>query len=152
MLNFLLPPKLLPVGQTVPDFALLDQYGRLVTLSDFSDRRGVVLLFFASDWLQGDVALLQDFRDAHHAFAEAGVQVLALSSINWETLFHLAKRLELPFPLLFDQCCRQSTFYKAAWVSKFVSGRAVYALDSQRRVFFAHAKACPEEVLVAFSS
>lgn len=151
MLNFLLPPKLLSVGQTVPDFALLDQQGRLVSLSDFSDRRGVVLLFFASDWLQGDVALLQDFRDAHHAFAQAGLQVFALSSINWENLFHLAKRLELPFPLLFDQCCRQATFYKAAWISKFVSGRAVYALDSQRRILFAQAKASPEQALAAFS-
>ncbi len=152
MLNILFPAKLLPVGQTVPDFALLDQQGRLVSLSDFTDCRGVVVLFFASDWLPGDLALLQDFRDAHGAFAAAGLQVLALSSINWETLFHLSKRLDLSFPLLFDQCCRQATFYNAAWVNKFVTGRAVYVLDNQQRVLFARTKASPEQVLAAFSS
>ncbi|WP_303673322.1 peroxiredoxin family protein [Vampirovibrio chlorellavorus] len=135
----------------MPDFALLDQQGHLVSLCDFTDQRGVVLLFFASDWLPGDVALLQGFRHAYGALTEAGLQVLALSSINWEMLFHLAKRLDLPFPLLFDQCCRQATFYQAAWIPKFVTGRAVYVLDNQQRVVFARSQASPEQVLAAFS-
>jgi peroxiredoxin Q/BCP len=152
VLNLLLPPKLLPIGQTVPDFRLLDQQGGLVSLSDFNHKRGVVLLFFASDWLQADLALLRDYKEAYAALGQAGIEVLALSSINWENLFHLARRLELPFPVLFDQCCWQATFYHAAWVNKFVTGRAVYALDNQQRVLWARTKASPNDLLAVFNS
>lgn len=148
----LLQGNLLPVGAVVPDFRLLDQQGYNVGLSDFSEKRGVVLLFFASDWLRGDLELLRRYSEAYPQFRDANLQVLALSSINWENLFYLGQRLDTPFPILFDQCCRQSTFYKSAWVPKFVSGRAVYGLDAHRKITFARREAMPDDVLKAFSS
>lgn len=144
--------SLLPIGGMVPDFRLLDHQAYNLGLSDFSHKRGVILLFFASDTLKGDLALLQTYINEHSRLKEAGLQVLALSSINWENLFHLGKRLKVPFPILFDQCCRQSTFYKAAWVPKFVTGRAVYGLDSRGKIVFAQRQATPAEVLKAFNS
>lgn len=151
-LSALLQGSLLPIGGMVPDFRLLDHQAYSVGLSDFSQQRGVVLLFFASDWLKADLESLQAYIDAYSQLSEAGLQVLALCSMNWENLFHLGKRLSVPFPILFDQCCRQSTFYKAAWIPKFVTGRAVYGLDSRGKIVFAQRQATPTEVLKAFSS
>lgn len=144
--------SLLPVGAVVPDFRLLDHQGYNIGLSDYSEKRGVVLLFFASDWLRGDLELLRRYVDAYSQLQEANVQVLALSSINWENLFYLGQRLNTPFPILFDQCCRQSTFYKAAWVPKFVTGRAVYGLDANRKIIFAQREVTPDAILKAFNS
>ncbi|WP_373532071.1 redoxin domain-containing protein [Vampirovibrio sp.] len=147
-----LPTTLLPIGAMVPDFRLLDHQAHSVGLGDFANQKGTVLLFFASDWLKEDLALLQSYRDAHSQFLDANVQVLALCSLNWEKLFHLGQRLNVSFPLLFDQCCRQSTFYKAAWVPKFVTGRAVYGLDARKKIVFAQKQASPQQVLQAFNS
>lgn len=147
----LLQNALLPVGCMVPDFRLLDHQSHSVGLGDFSEKRGTVLLFFASDWLKGDLALLRTYIEAYPRFQEADLQVLALSSINWENLFHLGQRLQLPFPILFDQCCRQSTFYKAAWVPKFVTGRAVYGLDARKKIVVARRQADPKAILSAFN-
>ncbi len=144
--------SLLPVGGMVPDFRLLDHQGYNVGLSDFARKRGTVLLFFASEWLQGDLALLESYIAAYEQFRQADLQVVALSSINWEKLFYLGKRLNAPFPILFDQCCRQSTFYKAAWIPKFMGGRAIYALDTRRKIMFAQRQASPEMILRVFSS
>jgi peroxiredoxin len=146
-----LPNPLLPLGAMVPDFRLLDHRGYSVGLDDFSHRRGTVLLFFASDWLKEDLALLTAYRDAHSQFLDADLQILALSSINWENLFHLGGRLNVPFPILFDQCCRQSTFYKSAWVPKFVTGRAIYGLDARKKIVFAQKQATPQQFLNAFN-
>jgi peroxiredoxin len=146
-----LPNDLLPLGARVPDFRLLDHRGYSVGLDDFSHRRGTVLLFFASDWLKADLALLSAYRDAYPQFLEADLQILALSSMNWENLFHLGRHLNAPFPILFDQCCRQSTFYKSAWVPKFVTGRAIYGLDARKKIVFAQKQAAPQLILNAFS-
>lgn len=148
----ILQGSLLPIGGMVPDFRLLDHQAYNVGLSDFARKKGTILLFFASDWLKGDLELLKTYIDAYPKLHESGLQVLALSSINWENLFYLGKRLNVPFPILFDQCCRQSTFYKAAWVPKFVTGRAVYGLDGRGKIVFAQRQAAPEDVLKAFSS
>lgn len=136
----------------VPDFRLLDHAAHNVGLSDFQHKRGVVLLFFASDWLKADLALLESYRNEAQRLEAAGLQVLALCSMNWENLFYLGQKLNCPFPILFDQCCRQATFYRAAWIPRFVSGRAVYVLDSRRKIVFARRKATPEEVLEALNS
>jgi hypothetical protein len=63
----------------------------------------------------------------------------------------LGHRFNLPFPILFDQCCRQSTFYKSAWVPKFVTGRAIYGLDAHKKIVFAQKQATPQQFLNAFN-
>ncbi|MCP3985984.1 MAG: redoxin domain-containing protein [bacterium] len=37
-------------GARAPDFTLLDQFGRSVSLSDFAGRRHVLLVFYPLDW------------------------------------------------------------------------------------------------------
>jgi peroxiredoxin len=47
------PGGALRVGQTAPDFALHDQNGRLVKLSDFRSKRSVVLAFYIRAFTPG---------------------------------------------------------------------------------------------------
>ncbi len=143
--------SLLPLNAIAPEFRLLDHQGCSVGMSRQAGHAGSVLLFFSSDWLKGDLQLLQAYSDAYPSLQKAGVEVLALSGINWEKLYYLAKRLNIPFPLVFDPCCRYSSRYQAMWVPKFINGRAIYGVNAQGKIVFARKQADPDEVLAAFS-
>lgn len=145
-------PSLLALGDMAPNFRLLDHQGHSVGPSDAMGQRGLVLLFFSSSWLPGDIAMLNAYVTAYPRLQKAGIGVLAISGINWETLHHLAKRLQSPFPLIFDPCCRFSKYYQSMAIQKFVTGRAVYGINPEGRIVMAHKKATPDEVLAAFAS
>jgi peroxiredoxin Q/BCP len=146
----LLTPLLKP-GTPAPAFRLLDQHGRSIGLDDFSGRR-LVLLFFASDCLPGDLRLLKTYAAAYPQLREDGIEVLALSAIDWEKLHHLGHRLQIPFPLLFDVSCRAAKPYQAMWLPKFITGRAVYAVNSNGEIVLAAQEAAPAVVLSTFEA
>jgi peroxiredoxin Q/BCP len=131
------PSPLLKPGVTAPSFHLLDQNGLIVTLERAQRANGLVLLFFASHFLPKDLQMLKDFSDAYPQFLQKGMEVLAISGLNWETLHHLANWLDLPYPVLFDPCCRVSTRYNAMTIPKFVTGRAVYVVHPDGTIRFA---------------
>lgn len=143
--------SLLPTGHPAPSFGLLDEKGCSLGLKDVQGKTGTVLLFFTSDWLGADLQLLHAYRDAHPELERAGLGIAAISGINWEKLHYLAKRLALPFPVLFDPCCRVSKQYQAMLIPKFVNGRAIYGLDQAGRIVFAQKRATPKDVISAFS-
>jgi peroxiredoxin Q/BCP len=165
-------PPLLQSGAPAPAFRLLDHRGHSVALADrLAGSQGVVLLFFASDFLPGDVRLLERYVQAYKRFQDIGVDVLAVSGINWEKLHRLGQRLKLPFSLVFDPCCRYGKAYQTMWVPRFINGRAVFAILSNPspippsaevssasppvspdgRILFAARNASPESVLTLFA-
>ena len=143
--------SLLPIQAQAPEFSLLDQAGHSRRLLDLQGKQGTVLVFISSDWLQGDIRLLEAYRDAYDAFRQAGLGLAAISGINWEKLHYLAQRLNLPFPLLFDPCCRISKQYQAMLIPKFVNGRAIYGINPEGRIVFAQKQTTPMKALAAFS-
>jgi len=143
-------PSLLPLGHAAPDFRLLDQAGRSLSLRDDMGEKGLILLFYSTFWLPGDVSLLKTFGQAHPELQKAGLGVYAISGLNWETQYDLAKKIQSPFPLLFDPCCRLSRDYRSMMIHKFVTGRAVYGVNPQGQVVFAHKKAAADDVSAAF--
>jgi peroxiredoxin Q/BCP len=140
---------LLKPGTPAPAFRLLDQHGRSIGLDDFSGQKSLVLLFFASDWLPGDLRLLKTYADAYPRFRESGIEVLALSAINWESLHNLGHRLQIPFPLLFDVSCRAAKPYQAMWLPKFITGRAVYAINPSGEIVLPAHVVTPKAILEA---
>lgn len=144
---------MLKPGQAAPDFALLDMQGHSLDLQAILAQSpvGVVVLFFASDFLSADVAMLKGFASHASVFRQAGVCVVALSALNWETLHHAQARLELPYPVLFDACARVATRYQAALIPKFLTGRAVYVLNAHGEVMRAGRNLSPDEALRVLS-
>jgi len=61
-------------GNVAPDFALPDQDGRTVKLSDYRGQP-VVLFFYPQDDSPGCTAQVCSFRDRHQVFAEAGAEL-----------------------------------------------------------------------------
>lgn len=137
-------PPLLKPGATAPPFHLLDQNGLNVTLACAQRDNGTILLFFASHFLPKDLQMLKDFADAYPQFQQKGMDVLAISGLNWETLHHLSNWLDLPYRVLFDPCCRISTRYRAMMIPKFVTGRAIYRVHPEGTIRFASRYKNPE--------
>ena len=67
-------------GDTAPDFTLPAQSGDLVRLKDRLGNRVVVLYFYPRDDTRGCTAEACAFRDSHEVFAEAGAEVIGVSS------------------------------------------------------------------------
>gem|GEM_PF-1950098 len=125
---------LLPEGTMVPSFSLMDQHGKQVSLDTLCQGMSlpVYLVFFSSAFLKEDLEILDSCQ--HYLERHPGSKLVAISGINWETQFNLSKRQNLRFPLLFDSCCRQAKKLGAMWIPKFINGRALFQLDSERRI------------------
>ena len=66
----------LSVGDTAPDFTLVDQDGKSVSLSDFRGKR-VVVYFYPAAMTPGCTTEACDFRDSLSALTSAGLVVLS---------------------------------------------------------------------------
>ncbi|MET8790182.1 peroxiredoxin [Streptomyces pseudogriseolus] len=92
----------IPVGAQAPDFALKDNHGAPVRLSDFRGHRNVVLLFYPFAFTGVCTGELSEIRDRLEQFAERDAQVLAVSNDSIHTLRVFGEQEDLPFPLLSD--------------------------------------------------
>jgi peroxiredoxin len=152
LLPLFLPP-LLPVGQHAADFQLLDHHGHSIRMATRrAESNGLILLFMPSDFLKADLAMLQAFSKAYERLNAENLALFVVSGINWEKLHTLGKRLDLPFSLVFDPCCRYAKQYNAMWVSKFINGRAGFAISPEGRILWATHHPMPEAFLSIFQS
>jgi peroxiredoxin Q/BCP len=131
------------VGDTAPDFTLPAQDGSPVTLSSFRGEKVVVLYFYPKDETAGCTREACAFRDSHDAFAEAGAQVIGVSSDSVASHDRFAKKHGLPFTLVADA---DGGVRDAYGVPKslfgLVPGRVTYVIDRDgivRHVFSSQA-------------
>ncbi len=119
------------VGDRAPEFSMVAHTGEPVRLSDFRDDKVVVLFFYPRDGTPVCTKEACSFRDRYEEFAEAGAQVIGVSSSGEESHRAFAARHSLPFPLLSD---RDGALRKAFGVPKtlgFLPGRVTYVIDKQ---------------------
>ena len=90
------------VGRTAPDFALKDQHGQLVRLSDHRGRGHVALVFFPFAFSGICTGELCELRDNLADFVAAGVQVIGVSCDPMYTQRAFAEAQGYSFPLLSD--------------------------------------------------
>ncbi len=72
-------------------------------LTDYRGTRVVVLYFYPKDNTRGCTAEACAFRDGHEVFAEAGAEVIGISSDSVDSHAGFASRHRLPFVLLSDK-------------------------------------------------
>ena len=121
-------------GDKAPDFTLPAQSGEAVRLKDRLGGRVVVLYFYPRDDTRGCTAEACAFRDSHEVFAEAGAEVIGVSSDSVDRHAAFAGRHELPFTLLSDQGGRVRKLYGVPAVLGLLPGRVTYVIDRQGTV------------------
>jgi peroxiredoxin Q/BCP len=122
------------VGDRAPDFTLPSQSGEPVRLSDRLGERVVVLYFYPKDDTPGCTAEACAFRDSHEVFAEAGAEVIGISSDSTGRHAAFSGRHNLPFTLLSDQDGRVRKSYGVPPVLGLIPGRVTYVIDRQGTV------------------
>src|SRR6204780_4829208 len=90
-------------GDSAPDFTLPAQTGEQVRLSDRLGQRVVVLYFYPKDETSGCTAEACAFRDSYEVFAEAGAEVIGVSSDSVDKHAAFADHHKLPFTLVSDE-------------------------------------------------
>jgi thioredoxin-dependent peroxiredoxin len=117
------------VGDKAPDFTLPAQTGEQVRLSDRLGQRVVVLYFYPKDETSGCTAEACAFRDSYEVFAEAGAEVIGVSSDSVDKHAAFADHHKLPFTLVSDEKGQLRKTYGVPSILGVVPGRVTYVID-----------------------
>ena len=97
-------------GAQAQDFALKDQSGQTVRLSDFKGKT-VVLYFYPKDDTPGCTKEACSFRDNESELKKRGLAVLGVSLDDAESHRKFISKFNLNFPLLCDEDAKVSRLY-----------------------------------------
>ncbi|RUL89638.1 thioredoxin-dependent thiol peroxidase [Tautonia sociabilis] len=134
---------MIEAGTPAPDFSLLDQHGKAVSLKELKGKP-VVLYFYPRDATPGCTTEACDFRDAIAEYEKAGAIVLGVSPDGVSSHQKFAGKLGLPFSLLADAekevCQRYGVWQEKTLYGKRSMGvvRTTFLIDSDgivRKVF-----------------
>lgn len=123
------------VGSPAPDFTLQNTEGHEVSLSDFRDKKNVVLLFFPLAFSSTCTEELCSTRDNMKLYNAMDAEVLGISIDSFFTLKAFKKAENLNFTLLsdFNKEAAQAydAFYEEYFGMKGVSKRASFVIDKE---------------------
>lgn len=117
------------VGDVAPDFTLPDQTGTPVRLRDLLGRT-TVLYFYPKDQTPGCTIEARAFRDSYEGFAEAGAEVVGISSDSVASHRRFATKEALPFLLLSDRGGVVRELYGVEKTLGIFPGRVTFVIDT----------------------
>ena len=127
---------MLEAGMKAPDFALLNQTGETVRLSDFAGRK-VVLYFYPKDNTPGCTRQACAFAGSHEEFKGLNAVVVGVSKDSAASHARFAEKHGLPFILLSDPELEAIQAY-GVWQEKKLYGktsmgvvRTTYVINEQ---------------------
>ncbi|MEX0913195.1 MAG: peroxiredoxin, partial [Candidatus Paceibacterota bacterium] len=92
---------MLQVGQTAPEFSLLDQHGKPQSLADYAGQT-ILLYFYPKDDTPGCTKEACTIAEVFNEFENLGVKVFGVSADSVESHKAFAEKYSLPFLLLSD--------------------------------------------------
>lgn len=141
---------MLDIGIKAPEFALENQNGEIVRLSDFRGKK-VVLYFYSKDNTAGCTTQACSFADYYPQFLEKGAVVVGISKDSAASHKKFEQKHQLPFILLSDTSLEAVQAYDV-WKEKNMYGKKVmgvvrttYLLDERGIIVKAYTKVKPAE-------
>jgi len=114
-------------GEKAPDFKLLSDEGREVSLSDFRGKK-VVLYFYPKDMTPGCTKEACSFSDGSEDIAKQNAVVLGISADSPESHKKFKEKHRLTFPLLSDVNKEVIQAY-GVWKEKSLYGRKFMGIE-----------------------
>ena len=121
------------IGDKAPDFTLSTDGNGKVTLSKLRSQK-VVLYFYPKDETSGCTREACAFRDSYEVFADAGAEVIGISSDSVDRHAAFAEHHKLPFTLLSDEKGKVRKSYGVPSLLGVVPGRVTYVIDQRGTV------------------
>lgn len=141
---------MLKENDVAPEFALHDQDGKEVSLSDFRGRR-VVLYFYPKDDTSGCTTQACELRDSVETFDAKDAVILGVSPDDVASHRRFADKFSLPFTLLADTDHEVAEKY-GVWKEKSMYGRkywgnerTTFVIDGDGRIAKVLPKVKPAE-------
>jgi thioredoxin-dependent peroxiredoxin len=142
----------LNIGDPAPDFALADQEGNTVKLSDFQGKK-LLLYFYPKADTPGCTKQACQIRDARTELADMGVDAVGISPDKPSAQKKFDGKYGLGFPLLSDPEHAAAQAY-GAWGEKTMYGkksqgiiRSSFLLDENGRILGTWYKVKPEDTV-----
>jgi PAS domain S-box-containing protein len=98
-------------GKPANEFELPDQDGKPVKLSDFKDKRHVLLIFVRGDWCPGCHMMLRTYEKNNDKFRSKNVLVMAIGPDPVGVNRNMVEKLGLDFKVLSDEGQRTAMIY-----------------------------------------
>lgn len=92
----------LEIGDKAPLFALVNQEGNLIQISDYAGSVPLVIYFYPKNFTPGCTAQACSFRDQYADFKDAGAVVFGISTDSISSHKRFGKKHNLPFDTLAD--------------------------------------------------
>ena len=124
----------LNVGDMAPDFSLLDEKGRLVSLKDYLRKSVVVLYFYPKDFTSGCTAEACSFRDNYKPFEEKGAIVIGVSVDSVESHESFSQKYNLPFDILSDAKKEVAKAYGALGFGGLLAKRVTFIINKEGKI------------------
>lgn len=121
---------MLKIGDVAPQFALLDQDSKAVTLSDFLGKKSVVLFFYPKDFTPGCTTESCAFRDNSDDFSKYNAQILGVSKDDSSSHQKFIEKHQLPYPLLTDERGELAIAFGVPKTLGIFAGRATFVIDT----------------------
>ena len=138
----------LTVGSVAPDFTLMDDAGRQVSLASLRGSN-VLLVFYPRDQTSVCTEQLCQLRDNWDRLQSSGVHVFGVNPQSAESHSAFRKKQKLPFPLLVDEGQKVARLYHASGIAP---KRTVYLIGQDGRIVFAQrGMPSPDQVLAALT-
>jgi len=129
-------------GEEAPDFTLLVDDGRKVSLKDYRGKK-VVLYFYPKDGTPGCTREAIEFRDIAQEFEKEGAIILGVSKDSIKSHQKFKQKHELPFTLLSDPDGKVLDLY-GVWKKKSLYGRTF--MGTERTTFLIDEKGIVKKV------
>ena len=115
------------VGDKAPDFKILNQNGKEISLKDFKDKK-VILYFYPKDNTSGCTAEACAFRDSIKSFEKNNSVVIGVSKDSVKSHKNFEEKFSLPFNLLADEELDIIKKYDV-WKEKSMYGRKYFGIE-----------------------
>ncbi|MBN2868500.1 MAG: thioredoxin-dependent thiol peroxidase [Flavobacteriaceae bacterium] len=89
-------------GDKVPNFAVNDQDGNVVSLSDYKGKK-LIVFFYPKASTPGCTAEACNLRDNYKVLQDKGFELLGVSADSEKRQTNFKNKYEFPFPLLADE-------------------------------------------------
>ena len=116
-------------GEKAPDFSLMSQDGRMVTLREFQGRKNVILYFYPKDFTIGCTTEAKTFGVNYDRLLEMGVEIVGVSSDTSESHRSFGEKCGVKFPLLSDEGGKVRSLYGVKASFGIVPGRVTFVID-----------------------
>jgi peroxiredoxin len=133
----LTPSAMIPLGTKAPEFNLPSVGGENVSLSDFDDKKVLVMVFMCNHCpyvihiLDGFIDLVNDYREKDAAFVGINSNdATTHPEDSFEKMQEYAQQYNYPFVYAYDESQEVAKAYKAACTPDF------YIFDQERKLVY----------------